>query len=65
MDMQGLAATFGTGEASVRALEAGNDVLLMPKRAEDAINGIVAAVQSGRITRQRLDQSVAKVLAAK
>jgi beta-N-acetylhexosaminidase len=37
----------------------------MPKRAEDAINGIVAAVQSGRITRQRLDQSVAKVLAAK
>jgi beta-N-acetylhexosaminidase len=65
MDMQGLAAMFGTGEASVRALEAGNDVLLMPKRAEDAINGIVAAVQSGRITRQRLDQSVAKVLAAK
>jgi beta-N-acetylhexosaminidase len=65
MDMQGLAATFGTGEASVRALEAGNDVLLMPKRAEDAISGIVAAVQSGRITRQRLDQSVAKVLAAK
>jgi beta-N-acetylhexosaminidase len=65
MDMQGLAAMFNTGEASVRALEAGNDVLLMPKRAEDAINGIVAAVQSGRITRQRLDQSVAKVLAAK
>jgi|CZKS01.1.fsa_nt_gi beta-N-acetylhexosaminidase len=65
MDMQGLAAMFSTGEASVRALEAGNDVLLMPKRAEDAINGVVAAVQSGRITRQRLDQSVAKVLTAK
>src|SRR5580704_11067324 len=65
MDMQGLSAMFSTGEAAVRALEAGNDVLLMPKRAEDAINGIVAAVQSGRITRQRLDQSVAKVLSAK
>ncbi len=65
MDMQGLAAMFGTSEATVRALEAGNDVLLMPKRAEDAINGVVAAVQSGRITVRRLDESVAKVLAAK
>lgn len=65
MDMQGLSAAFSTSEAAVRAIEAGNDVLLMPKRAEDAINGVVAAVQSGRITKQRLEQSVAKVLTAK
>jgi beta-N-acetylhexosaminidase len=65
MDMQGLAAMFGTGEAAVRSLEAGSDVLLMPKRAEDAIQGIVSAVASGRITKRRLDESVAKVLAAK
>jgi beta-N-acetylhexosaminidase len=39
--------------------------LLMPRRAEDAINGVVAAVLNGRISRQRLDESVAKVLAAK
>jgi len=65
MDMQGLAAMFDTAEASVRAIEAGADVLLMPKRAEDSIQGIVAAVQKGRITRKRLDESVAKVLAAK
>jgi beta-N-acetylhexosaminidase len=65
MDMQGLTSTFGTGEASVRSIEAGSDVLLMPKRAEDVINGVLAAVQSGRITRQRIDESVAKVLAAK
>jgi len=65
MDMQGLAALFDTQEASVRAIEAGADVLLMPKRAEDAINGIVAAVQRGRISRKRLDESVSRVLAAK
>jgi beta-N-acetylhexosaminidase len=65
MDMQGLSSMFSTSEAAVRAIEAGNDVLLMPKRAEDAINGVVAAVQSGRITKQRLEQSVAKVLTAK
>jgi beta-N-acetylhexosaminidase len=65
MDMEGLASLYDTGEASVRAIEAGADVLLMPKKAEDAINGVMAAVQRGRITRKRLDDSVAKVLASK
>jgi beta-N-acetylhexosaminidase len=65
MDMEGLASMFDTAEASVRAIEAGADVLLMPKKAEDAINGVMAAVQRGRITRQRIDESVAKVMAAK
>jgi beta-N-acetylhexosaminidase len=65
MDMQGLAAMFDTAEASVRAIQAGADVLLMPKHAEDAIRGVVAAVNSGRISRKRLDDSVNRVLAAK
>jgi len=62
MDMQGLASMFDTGEASVRAIQAGADVLLMPRRAEDAINGVVNAVLKGRIPRQRIDDSVARVL---
>lgn len=65
MDMQGLAAMFDSGEASVRAIEAGADVLLMPKRPEEAIRAVMAAVQSGRISRKRLDESVNRVLAAK
>jgi beta-N-acetylhexosaminidase len=65
MDMEGLASLYDTGEASVRAIEAGADMLLMPKKAEDAINGVLAAVQRGRISRKRLDESVAKVLASK
>jgi beta-N-acetylhexosaminidase len=65
MDMQGLAAMFDTGEASVRAIQAGADVLLMPKRAEDAIRGVVAAVEHGRISRKRLDESVTRILSAK
>jgi beta-N-acetylhexosaminidase len=65
MDMQGLAALFDTAEASARSIEAGADVLLMPKRAEDAIRGVLAAVESGRISRKRLDESVARVLTAK
>ena len=65
MDMQGLSAMFDSAEASVRAIEAGADVLLMPKRPEDAIRGLVAAVGKGRISRKRLDDSVNRVLAAK
>lgn len=65
MDMQGLASLFDTAESAIRALEAGADVLLMPRKAEDAINGVLAAVESGRLTRQRIEESVAKVLAAK
>lgn len=65
MDMQGLARQFAPGEASVRALEAGADVLLMPTDADEAIKAVVAAVKSGRLSRKRIDQSVARILTAK
>ncbi len=65
MDMQGLTQLFHPAEAAARAIEAGADVLLMPKNAEEAIRGVTRAVQEGRITRKRLDESVVKVLAAK
>jgi beta-N-acetylhexosaminidase len=56
---------FGAGDAAVRALEAGADTLLMPADADVAIRAVVAAVQSGRLTRPRIQSSVAKLLAAK
>jgi beta-N-acetylhexosaminidase len=65
MDMQGLTKQFPAAEASVRALQAGADVLLMPANPDEAIRGVVAAVNEGRLTRKRLEQSVTKVLAAK
>src|ERR1700733_7644022 len=65
MEMQGLARMFDSSEASIRAIEAGADVLLMPKRPEEAIRGLVAAGARGRISRKRLDESVNRVLAAK
>jgi beta-N-acetylhexosaminidase len=65
MDMQGLTLMFDNSEAAVRAIEAGSDVLLMPRSAEEAINGVAAAVRSGRISQKRLDESVTRVLAAK
>ena len=65
MDMQGLASLYSQGEAAVRVIEAGADVLLMPSDPEACIRALMAAVKSGRISRQRIDASAAKFLAAK
>ena len=65
MDMLGLAKQFSMGEASVRAIEAGADVLLMPPDPEVAIRAVLAAVEKGRLTRKRIDQSALRVLEAK
>lgn len=65
LDMRGLTRFFDAGEAAVRALEAGADLLLMPANPRAAINAVVAAVESGRLSRQRLDASVRKLLDAK
>lgn len=65
MDMQGLTKMYSPGEAAVRAIEAGIDVLLVPPDPKAAIDAIVAAVHSGRLTQKRIEQSVVKILAAK
>ncbi|MHC4853535.1 MAG: glycoside hydrolase family 3 N-terminal domain-containing protein [Planctomycetota bacterium] len=48
--------------APLRALEAGADLLLMPKDVRKARGAIVAAVRSGRLAEARLDESVLKLL---
>jgi beta-N-acetylhexosaminidase len=65
LDMGGIAHGFSVGDASVRALEAGADVLLMPSDPKAAINAVVAAVNSGRISQARLEESVTRLLTAK
>jgi beta-N-acetylhexosaminidase len=65
LEMGGIAKGFSSGDAAVRAIEAGADTLLMPSDPEAAIHAVVAAVESGRISRQRLRESVVKILAAK
>ena len=65
MSMSGLTLYFTQEEASVRALEAGADLLLKPADTEAAIRGVRNAVKQGRLTEKRIDVSVRKVLAAK
>ncbi|MEP7076676.1 MAG: glycoside hydrolase family 3 N-terminal domain-containing protein, partial [Acidobacteriota bacterium] len=65
MSMSGLTIYFDQAEAGVRAFLAGADILEKPADVDAMINGIIAAVKSGRIPEARLNQSVRKILAWK
>ncbi len=63
--MGAIVSKYGAGEATVRAFLAGSDLLLMPADPDSAVNAMTAAVDGGRIGRERLDQSVRRVLEIK
>jgi beta-N-acetylhexosaminidase len=65
LEMGGIAKGFGVGEASVKAVQAGADVLLMPPDVHAAIEAVIAAVNNGTISRARIQQSVMRILEAK
>jgi beta-N-acetylhexosaminidase len=65
MGMQGVTAMHTAGEAAVRAILAGNDVVLHSPDDGAAFKGLVEAVKSGRIAPARLDASVERILRAK
>jgi beta-N-acetylhexosaminidase len=65
LEMGGIARGFNVAEASVRAVKAGADVLLMPRDPVAAINAVVAAVIRKEISRKRIQASVLRLLQAK
>jgi beta-N-acetylhexosaminidase len=65
LDMGGVTSKYSPGEAAVRTVEAGADVLLMPPVPSAAIAALQSAVRSRRILESRIDASVRRILAAK
>ncbi|MCA1616106.1 MAG: hypothetical protein LC800_18795 [Acidobacteria bacterium] len=65
LDMSGLTIYFTPGESAVRALLAGADQLLKPADADATVRGVREAVQAGRLTEKRIEESARKILAAK
>jgi beta-N-acetylhexosaminidase len=61
----GGANVFPPEEIPVMALEAGVDQLLMPPNLPLALDSVKAAVDSGRVTERRIDQSVLRILLLK
>jgi len=65
MRMAGVTALYKPGDAAVRAIKAGNDIILHSPDDAAAFSAIKAAVASGEIPAAQLDRSVERVLRAK
>ncbi|MBF9220213.1 glycoside hydrolase family 3 N-terminal domain-containing protein [Hymenobacter ruricola] len=65
MNMKGVISMFAPGEADVRALIAGNDILEFSRNIPLALRMVRTAVDSGRLTQQEIDVHCRRVLALK
>jgi beta-N-acetylhexosaminidase len=64
LEMAGVRGAW-TGEAAIRAVQAGADMVLLPPEPEVAIQSLVRAVKEGQLTEARIDTSVRRILEAK
>lgn len=65
MEMKAIDKRYRTGEAAVIAIEAGSDIVLTLWKYQNQVkvfNALVSAVKNGRISEDRIDQSVERIL---
>jgi CubicO group peptidase (beta-lactamase class C family) len=65
MRMRAVSTKYTSGEAAVRAIKAGIDLVLVPVDLDLAVDAIVKAVRNGEISEERIDFSVRKLLRTK
>jgi len=68
LEMRAISGSLGVGEAAVRAVLAGADMVMViwtPRRKAEVGEALLAAARSGRLSRARLDESVRRVLRLK
>lgn len=65
MGMAAIADKYTTAQATVNAIVAGVDIILMPPSYKDAFDGVMDAIKKGTITEERINESVVKILTLK
>lgn len=65
LNMQGVTKYYEPGEVDLKALIAGNDILLFPLNVPKAVQQIKKALRSGELKKKDLELRVKKILAAK
>ncbi|MBP7821483.1 MAG: serine hydrolase [Saprospiraceae bacterium] len=65
LDMKGVTKNHRQGEVEARALQAGNDILLLPENVEKALVEIKSFITEGKIDTNLVAKSIKKILAAK
>lgn len=65
MDMGAITDLYTSGEATVKALQAGCDMVLCISNVEGAVDAVTQAVEEGTLSEERITQSVERILSAK
>ncbi len=65
LSMGAITDDYTSSESAVKAFSAGADIMLMPNDYITAFNGIYNAVQNGKISKSRLNQSVLRIIKLK
>ncbi|NCC14757.1 MAG: glycoside hydrolase [Clostridia bacterium] len=65
MNMQAITEYYGVGESAVMSVSAGIDIVLMPADLGEAFQALLDAVKEGRISQERLEESLWRILSLK
>ena len=65
LDMAAITEYYTAAEAAVKALQAGADMILMPESFEEAYIGIQEAIQNGRLSEERINESLRRIYRVK
>jgi beta-N-acetylhexosaminidase len=65
MEMGAITQQYSPEEATIGCLLAGADIVLGPQEFRRSFNAVVAAVESGTISEERLNESVRRILQVK
>jgi beta-N-acetylhexosaminidase len=68
LEMHGIVSRYGSGEAAVRAIQAGADMVLIlwtVEKKNEVHRALLKAVKEGRISQQRLNESLTRILNVK
>ncbi|WP_372508786.1 glycoside hydrolase family 3 protein [Pseudalkalibacillus decolorationis] len=65
LNMGAIVDHFGTVDAAIRAVQAGTDIVLMPVGLEEVADGLLNAVETGEISKGRIDSAVERILTLK
>ncbi|MBQ8148417.1 MAG: hypothetical protein IJ040_06480 [Lachnospiraceae bacterium] len=63
--MGSITENYGQSEAAVTSIQAGCDMILMPMEYEACYQGVLQAVQDGRISEEQINASCMRILRAK
>lgn len=65
MNMGAIVRQYSSGDAAVKAIQAGADIILMPADFKEAYEGVIRAVENGVLSEERIDESLKRILYVK